>query len=318
MKTKSLLALAALLGAVLTATARDAYPARPVTIIVPFSAGAQIDLLARPLAEHLAKTLGRPFVILNRDGASGMIGVEAVAKSKPDGYTLGYGPQGQFTIQSNLRQNMRYKVDQFDFLCQTNSGVFVVATGPNSRFKSLAELVEAARKEPGKISFGSGGHATAPHLIAESIALEAGVKFNHIPFRNVSDMYAQVLAGTVDFAVSTPVFLNTRKDINGLAVVGEQRLASNPDIPLLKELNYKRSTMPGYIGLYAPKGMPAAAIAALRKACPGAVDSAQFRRASETIATPVQYADAPEYSASIQRDLLYMAELLNVLGIKPE
>jgi tripartite-type tricarboxylate transporter receptor subunit TctC len=298
--------------------AQEAYPARPVTIIIPFTAGSQPDILARALAEHFTKTLGQAFVIANRDGAAGVIGVEALSQAKPDGYTLGYGPQGQFTIQPNLRKNLKYKVDDFEFLCQSNSGMFVVAAGPGSPYNSLAELLEAARKSPGKISFASAGHATGPHLIAESIALEAGVKLNHIPFRSVGDMYTQVIGGQVDFMVTTPVFLTTRKDVKGFAVVADQRLAANPGIPLLKDLGFKRSSLPGYIGLYAPKGLPTATSAALRKACPGAVESDVFKSASEKTATPVFYADAPGYTASIQQDVKYMADLLATLGIKPE
>lgn len=298
--------------------AQEAYPVRPVTIIIPFTAGSQPDILARAMAEHFTKTLGQAFVIANRDGAAGVIGVEALSQAKPDGYTLGYGPQGQFTIQPNLRKNLKYKVDDFEFLCQSNSGMFVVAAGPGSPYNSLAELLEAARKSPGKISFASAGHASGPHLIAESIALEAGVKLNHIPFRSVGDMYTQVIGGQVDFMVTTPVFLTTRKDVKGLAVVADQRLAANPGIPLLKDLGFKRSSLPGYIGLYAPKGLLAAASAALRKACPGAVESDAFKSASEKTATPVFYSDAPGYTASIQQDVKYMANLLATLGIKPE
>ena len=301
-----------------TARAQEAYPTRPVTIIIPFTAGSQPDILARALAEHFTKALGQSFVILNRDGAAGVIGVEALSQSKPDGYTLGYGPQGQFTIQPNLRKNMRYKVEDFEFICQSNTGAFAVVAGPTSPYNSLAELIEAARKSPGKISFASAGHATGPHLIAESLALEAGVKFNHIPFRSVGDMYTQVLGGQIDFAVTTPIFLTSRKDAKGFAVVADRRLASSPNVPLLKELGFKRSTLPGYLGLYAPKGLPPAASAALRKACPAAVDSEAFKQASEKTATPLLYADTPEYTANIVGDARYMAELLNTLGIKPE
>ena len=314
---RCLLVLAALAWAPV-AWGQETYPSRPVTVVVPFTAGSQPDVLARALTDHMSRTLGQSFVVFNRDGAAGVIGVESVAQAKADGYTLGYGPQGQFTIQPNLRKNLRYKPDDFEFLCQSNSGIFVVAAGPNSPYNSLAEVIEAARKAPGKISFASAGHATGPHLVAESIALEAGVKLNHIPFRNVGDMYTQVLGGTVDFAVTTPLFLSTRKDVKGFAVVGENRLASNPGVPLLKDLGYKRSSLPGFIGLYAPKGIPVAAAAALRKVCPGAVDSEAFRQASEKTATPLHYADEPEYSAGIAQDSRYMAELLNALGIKPE
>ena len=315
-------ALAGLLAASVcwctTARAQEAYPTRPVTIIIPFTAGSQPDILARALAEHFTKALGQSFVILNRDGAAGVIGVEALSQSKPDGYTLGYGPQGQFTIQPNLRKNLKYKLEDFEFICQSNTGSFAVVAGPTSPYNSLAELIEAARKSPGKISFASAGHATGPHLIGESLALEAGVKFNHIPFRNVGDMYTQVLGGQIDFAVTTPIFLTSRKDAKGFAVVADRRLPSNPNVPLLKELGFKRSTLPGYIGLYAPKGLPPAVSAALRKTCPAAVDSEAFKQASEKTATPLLYADEPEYTAIIVGDARYMAELLNALGIKPE
>ena len=112
--------------------------------------------------------------------------------------------------------------------------------------------------------------------------------------------------------------MNTRKDAKGLAVVAERRLPGQPNMPLLKDLGYKRSTLPGFIGLYAPKGMPVGALAALRKACPGAVDSEPFKSASEKAATPVFYADGPEYSVGLAQDFKSMGELLNTLGIKPE
>ncbi len=301
-----------------SANAQETYPARPVTVIVPFTAGSQPDILARALSEQLSKSLGQPFVILNRDGAAGVIGVEALAQSKPDGYTLGFGPQGQFTIQPNLRKSIKYKLDDFEFLCQTNGGALVVVAGPNSPFNSLADIVEAARKAPGKISFASAGHATGPHLIAEAIALEAGVKFNHIPFRNVGDMYVQVLGGQIDFAVTSPVFLTSRKDAKGFALVAEKRLAAVPNMPLIKELGYKRSSISGFLGLYAPKGIPAAASAALRKVCPAAADSEAFKQASEKTATPLTFADSPEYTANLVGDSRFMIELMNAIGIKPE
>ncbi len=300
------------------AQTQEIYPVRPVTVIVPFTAGSQPDILARTLAEHMSRTLGQPFVILNRDGAGGVIGVEAVSLSKADGYTIGFGPQGQFSIQPQVRKNLKYKADDFEFLCQSNTGMFVIVAGPNSPYNTLAELIDAARKAPGKISFASSGHASGPHLIAESVALEMGVKFNHIPYRNIGDMYTQVIGGAVDFAVTTPTFLATRKDVKAFGLIADQRLPANPSVPTLKELGFKRSTLPGYIGFYAPRGMPVSASAALRKACPAAVESDGFKSAADKIGTPVSYADSTAYSANVQQDIKYMAELITILGIKPE
>lgn len=315
----ALAALTLILQAVMSpAVAQEAYPARAITLSIPFSAGSQPDILGRGIAEGIGKLLGQPIVVLNKEGAAGTISVEFVANARPDGYTLGYGPQGQFSIQPHLRKDLNYKPDGFDFLCQTNSGVFAIVSGPNSPYKNFAELIEAARKAPGKLNFASAGHATAPHLIGESIALEAGVKLTHVPFRSVGDMYAQTINGTVDFVATTPVALAGGRGMKPLAVVGSARLTQYPDVPLLTELGYKRSTLAGQLGLYAPKGIPSQAAAALRKACAQAHDTPAFRAASDKTATPMHYADAPAYAAAIAEDYRLMGELLGTLGVKAQ
>ena len=310
---------ALMLGCALSpAHAQQAYPAKPVTLVVPFAVGSQVDLLVRTLSEQFSKALNQPFVVLNRDGAGGIIAVASVAQATPDGYTLGYGTQGPFTIQPNLRKDLQYKIGDFEFICQSNTTSLIVAVGPKSPYTTLRELVEAARKSPGTLSFASVGVGTGPHLIAESLALEAGVKFNHIPFRSIADMTAQFVGGTVDFIVTTPILLTSRKDVRALAVAGTQRLNTHPQVPLLKELDFKRSSLPGYVGLYAPKGVPASATAVLRKACPGAINSEPFKKASQSIASPVEYADSAEYTQNVTQDLRSMTDLITAIGIKPE
>ncbi|MBM3347156.1 MAG: tripartite tricarboxylate transporter substrate binding protein [Betaproteobacteria bacterium] len=299
-------------------TAQGTYPARQITMVVPFSAGSQPDILARALADGIAKQTSQPLVVVNRDGASGTIAVASVAQARPDGYTIGFGPQGQFSIQPHLRKDLTYKLEGFDFLCQTNGGAFVVVSGPETPYKTLAELIAAARNAPGKLSFGSAGHATGPHLIGESIALEAGIKLNHVPFRNVGDMYAQTINGTIDFVVTTPIVLTLGRGLRALAVVGDGRLPKNPDVPTLAELGYKRSTLPGFTGIYVPRGVPQDAATWLRKACAQAVDTPVFKAASEKTVTPLVYADAPVYAAGVAKDYRDMGELLNTLGIKAQ
>lgn len=300
------------------AHAQPAYPVRPVTVVVPFAVGSQVDLLVRTLSEQFSKALNQPFVVLNRDGAGGVIAVASVAQAKPDGYTLGYGTQGPFTIQPNLRKDLQYKFGDFEFICQSNTTSLIVAVGPKSAFSTLRELVDAARKAPGTLSFASVGVGTGPHLIAESLALEAGVRFNHIPYRSIADMTAQFIGGTVDFVVTTPILLASRKDVRALAVAGNQRLNTHPQIPLLKELDFKRSSLPGYVGIYAQRGVPSPATAILRKACPVVFNSEPFRKASDSIASPVEYADSAEYTQNVVQDLRSMTDLITALGIKPE
>ena len=298
--------------------AQEAYPSRQITMVVPFTAASQPDILARALAEGIARIGGQPVVVLNKEGAAGTIGVEFVAQARADGYTIGFGPPGQFTIQPHLRRDLGYTPEGFEFLCQTNSASFVIATGPNSPFATLAQLIEAARRAPGKLNFASAGHATGPHLVAEIIAAEAGVKFTHVPFKNVGDMYVQAINGTLDFISTTPVALTTGRGMKGLAVMGDARLPNNPEIPLLKELGFKRAFYPGLmvLGVYAPKGIPAAAATFIRGACPRALDTPLAKAAADKTATPIAHADGPAYAAGMLHDYRAIGELLDSLGIK--
>ena len=300
------------------ALAQDSYPARPISIVVPFSAGSQPDILARTLAEGMGKFSAQPLVVVNREGAAGTIAVTSVAQARPDGYTLGFGPNGQFSIQTHLLRDLAYKVEQFDFLCQTNTGAYALVVGPGSPYKTLAELIDAARRAPGKLNLASLGHATIPHLVGESIGLEAGVKFTHVPFKATGDMITQTLNGSVDFTITTPAALAGGSALRALVLVAENRSPRYPELPLLKEQGFKRSSMPGYIGLYGQKGMPADAAGWLRRSCAQSVEGLNFRQASEKVGAPQVYADAPAYNANMIEDHRYMGELLRTLGVKPQ
>ena len=184
----------------------------------------------------------------------------------------------------------------------------------------LAQLIDAARAAPGKLNFGAAGHATGPHLIAESIAAEAGVKFTHVPFKNVGGMYVQAINGTLDFISTTPVVLTTGRGMKGLAIIGETRLPGHPEVPLLKELGYKRSSFPGLmvLGVYAPKGIPAPASTFIRGACAKALETPLAKSAADKTSTPIAYADGPAYGAGLIADYSNVGELLNTLGVKAQ
>lgn len=297
--------------------AQDSFPSRPITLIVPLSAGSQIDILARGLAESLSKLGNQPVVVQNREGASSIIGVDAVAKAKPDGYTLGFGPDGAFVIQPNLSSTLPYKSDDFEFICQTNSTMFLFLVGPQSPFKTVNDLIESARKSPGKINFGTGGVATSMHLLAESVASEANVKFNHVPFKNIGDLSVQTINGTVDFTVSVPnmLMVNLSKGMRALAISGDGKVPNLPNIPLLKEMGFKQAGNASMIGLYAPKGMPAEATAWLRNSCQKAVAGAEFSTISTKTLSAVEYNNSIIYSKSITQSQKMNGELIKRLNI---
>lgn len=298
--------------------AQEAYPARPINMVVPFTAGSQPDILARGFADGLARLGGQPVVVINRDGAGGTIAVESVARANPDGYTIGFGPAGQFVLQPHIRRDLGYRLDSFEFFCRTNSTGFVIAVGQNSPFTTLAQLLDAARKAPGKLNFGSAGHATVPHLVGESVAMAAGVSFTHVPFKNIGDMYLQAMNGTLDFISSTPTALASTRGMRGLAVTQDSRLTAYPDIPTFSELGMGQINSPGLttLGIYAPRGVPALVSTFLRGICPKVLDQPAAKSAADKTLTPVTYLDGPAHAASLQQDFARVGALLGHVGIK--
>ncbi len=302
------------------AWSQESYPSRPISFVVPLAAGSQLDILARGLADGLSKLTPQAIVVLNRDGAAATIATGLVARSKPDGYTIGFGADGAFVIQPYLRADLNYKLDDIEFICQTNSAMQVFMVGPNSPFKSIADLIEAARKSPGKLNFGTVGHATAFHLLAESIALEAGVKWNHVPFRVVGDLIAQTLNSTLDFTVSVPNTLNAGGGgrIRGLGITGDGKVPNLPPVPLLRESGFKFASPASAIGMYAPKGLPPDVLGWLRNACTRAVESPGFVNSSVKTLTSIKYADSATFGAEMMRSSREIGDLLKKLDIKAQ
>lgn len=309
------LLLGALLGAGAHALAQDAYPNRPLSLVVPFDAGSQPDVIARAVAEGLREALGKAVVVQNKSGAAGTIGVEFVARAVADGYTLGFGPPGQFTVQPKLRKNFPYAIRDFDFICQTNAAVFLLVTSAKSPYSTMAEVIDAARRVPGKLNLGTGGQGTSPHLAAEWIARHAGVSFNHVPFRNTSDMYVQLINGSLDLVATTPNAVATRADFKPLVLIADERLSRHPSIPLAREIGFPLASFGSMMGLYAPKGMPAHARLALREACPKVVESALLKSVANTTSTPIAYLDSEHYTARIVEESRELGGLIDQLGM---
>lgn len=321
-RRRGLAAAAALaLGAAtlpLQAAAQDSYPLRAINLVIPFDPGSQPDLLGRAVAESLRQSLGRPVVVQNRVGAAGTIAVESVARAAPDGYTIGFGPPGQFTVLPRLRKNFPYAIDDFEFLCQTNVAVFLIAAGPNSPYSTLKDLIEAARQAPGRINLGTAGHATSPHLAAEWIAQHAGITFNTVQFKGVSDMMIQLANGSIDIMASTATALATRPDFKPLALIADERLAKYPSVPTAREQGFPLESFGAMMGLYAPRGLPAEASRTLRAACAKVVDSPALRQASDITSSPIRHLDAEAYAARIRGESRELEPLIRKLGLLPQ
>ena len=273
---------ATVLGLSLPALAQpaDPYPSRPIQVVVPLTAGSVLDLLARALTDAMARTSPQPFVVLNREGAAGVIGTTLVARAKADGYTLGFGGDSAVTVQPHVAKDLAYSLDSFEFVCQVAYAPMVVVVGPESPFRSFGELVAAAKKAPQPLRYATVGNASMMHLVGESIASEGDIRLVHIPFRSVADMNTQTINGNVDFTITLPNILTLGRGLRALALTADEPMDALPAIPLLGTLGWKRSVLSSAHILFAPRGLAPDAMAWLRKACAEAVASDSFRAAT--------------------------------------
>jgi len=253
-----LFCLSATLGWVGTASA-EAWPARPIKLVVGAPAGGPIDLLARILGPALSERLGQPVVIDNRPGAGGNIGAEYTARSAPDGYTLFVGTSGPMAINSSLYRNMRYDpLKDFSPVMQAASAPFVVVVNASSPWRTLPELLAYAQKNPGKLNHGAvPGNAT--HLAAELFASSTGVKLVMVPYKGTGPLLNDMFGGQIDMTfASTPGVLQQIKNgkLHALAVTSKERLKELPEIPTLAESGLAGYDASVWYGIVAPARTP--------------------------------------------------------------
>lgn len=243
--------------------AQAPWPNKPVKIIVPFGAGGGTDSLARFWAERLGQAFNQQFVVENRGGASGMIGTEAVAKSPPDGYTLLLTSNSPTVILPQLRK-VSYEQNALEAVVRVGDAVTGFCVHPSTGLKSVKDLVEYARANPGKLACSSPGNGTSGHMRMEMLAYRAGVKFLHVPYRGGADALNDLLAGTVHF-MNDPTCNPSAKagKLDMLCVNHSVRSPDFPNAPTLTEAGYPNSDVPLWFCIWAPAGLPQAIADAL-------------------------------------------------------
>lgn len=261
MKLLSLLGATLLaIGPSVSAFAQQDYPNRPITWVVPFSAGGVTDTGARFLSKSLSERLGQPVVIENKPGAGGIVGSEYVANSKPDGYTFLYASSGPMSTIPATRKSLSYDpINSFTPLYGMAVSPLVMVIAPDKPYKTFAEFVEHAKKNPGKLNFGSIGTAAAQHLTGEIFALGTDTKVVHIPYKATPPVLTDIMSGTIDFMFDFPIVLKPLIDsgkLRALATTAATRLPSLPDVPTTAELGYPQITFNPWGTVVMPKGVP--------------------------------------------------------------
>src|SRR5437868_5625494 len=279
--------------AVSPAHSQDAYPSKPIALVVPFPPGGVADIVARPAADAMSRYLKQPVVIENKAGAGGGIGMGYVAKARPDGYTLLLALSSISILPEADKVTGRtplYALDQFVPIARLTADPTVLAVRADSPWKTLPDFIADAKRRPGAITYGSSGNYGTMHMPMEMFAGSAGIKLLHVPYTGGGPAVVGLLSGNVDALSTGPstVIQHVKAGkVRLLASWGDKRLASLPEVPTLLESGYE-AVFFQWSGLFAPVGTPEAALARLREAARAAAADPKFVAAMATVETPVQ------------------------------
>ena len=290
---------ATLLGAASVARAQ-AWPAKPIRLVVPFPPGGGTDLIARETAQRVGAATGWTFVIENRPGAGGNLGVDVAAKAAPDGYTIVLGQTSNLAINPTLYAKMPYDPlkDLAPIVLVANAPL-VMVTGMGTPHKTLADTVAAAKAKPGSLNFASPGNGTVAHLTSELFQKAAGIETQHVPYKGAAQALTDVISGTVDLYMSSvPTLLGQIKQgkLRPLAVTSAKRVDDLPNVPTINESGYKGFDAVTWFGLLAPAGTPRDVIAKLNAEFNKALQNPELRKklgdegADPAGGTPEQFA----------------------------
>ena len=321
-QTKTTLTALAL-GLLASAAVAQTYPAKPVTIVVPYSAGGPVDNFIRALGQQLSDSWKQPVVVLNKPGANEIIGADHVAKSAPDGYTLFAGTEASLTMSPHLYKKLPYNVDtDFVPISQLVSLPLMLFTHKNTPASTVSEFVDLARtaKAQGKpLSYGSTGAGGIAHLPIVTFEKQEGISMTHVPYRGAANLIPDVIAGQVDVAVLAVSVIEQHVKtgaLKPLAVSSETRSVALPQVPTFKEAGFKDIHAIFSIGLLAPKGTPAAVIDKIAASTRAIITTPDFRQKNIDAFSYVPVASSPvEFKAFLSNNSKLQAERVKASGV---
>ncbi len=308
-------------AAPLTAFAQSDYPNKPVKIIVAFPPGGTSDVMARMIAEELGKHFQQPFVVENIGGAGGIVGTERASKMTPDGYTLVQTGVGQNAVAHGLDPNLKYNsTTDFIPITQVHSGPNVLVVHPLTPFKSVKDVVDYAKANPGKLDYGY-THAASGHMAMELFKQTAGIFMTGIPYRGGGPMLSDLLGGTIPMMfINQDAALQHVKagKMRALAVTSAQRNALYPDVPTIAESGYKGFEALSWSGLSAIKGTPQPIVDKLEAAMVQIMQSDAIKQRMGSVGFVIPAQGAKPYAAFMQSEINTWTKVIKVAGIKPQ
>jgi len=317
----TLAALGLSLASVVAAPA-DAYPTRPIKIIVPTPAGGPVDVIARLIGNYLASSLGQAVVIDNRPGAGNTIGSKEAAQAEPDGYTLLYSSASGLVLAPILQKNAGYDpLASYDAIVLVAQSSTVLVVHPSLPVNSVQELVAYAKANPGKVNFSSGGIGVLPHLIGERFKSAASIDIVHVPYRGGGPSINDLVAGQVQMTFEgTSVLLPLIRSgkLRALATTSAKRISELPDLPTMAESGFPGFVSTSWTGLLAPVRTPRVVIDRLNAQINEGLDSPQLRSALATLSNQPLGGTPQDFTELMKSDIGKWEPIVKALGLKAD
>lgn len=313
---------AALAAAAPAAWAQVAWPAKPIRLVVGFSAGGPTDVVARAFAEHAAKTLGQPVIVENRPGANTIVAAEFVASAPADGYTLLLAATNHTMIPALYAARVKFDaVRSFAPVCTLAVSPTVLVTGPSMAAKTLADFMQQVREQPGKRTYGTPGSGSSGHFASEQFLRMAGLSMNHIPYKGAAQVVTDVMGGQVDSSFATlgsvlPQIQGGK--LSALAVAAPRRSPLLPHVPTFTEAGVKDYSADAWYGLLAPAGTPPAVLQALEKAAVQFTEQPATAARLQAMGLQPQHSCRDGFGAQMDREAKGYAKLAHELNLKVE
>jgi tripartite-type tricarboxylate transporter receptor subunit TctC len=302
--------------------AQSNYPNKPINLIVPYGAGGSADSRSRQIAQKMSVLLKQPIVVDNKPGAGGNIGTEFIARAAPDGYTIGMGNFAPMAVNKTLFGNLRYDPEtDLSPVVLIEKGPLVLVVNPNSPYKTIGDIVTAAKAKPGVLTFSSGGIGGSHQLSAELFELNAGISMIHVPYKSGSAALTDLMAGNVDimFDQMYSAVPSIRADkLRPIAITSKKRSPLLPNVPSFAELGYPKVEVLNWQGLIAPKGTPKAIIDKLNAAANEALKDPGIREIMLSQGNEIGGGNPTEFAALIKSESAKWSAVVKAANIKPE
>lgn len=314
-------ALAAGFGAAPVFAAQPTYPVRAVRVIVPFPPGEAADIIARLVAPVLSQRLGQQFVVDNRPGAAGQIGLTLLKQAPADGYTIGVGQGGNMSVQPHTYAKLPYDpLKDFSGLALAATNYLAVVANPGAPFSNAKEMIEWAKKNPGKLSVGTNGEGGYPHLSMEYLARAAGFTFLHVPYKGAGQITTEVLAGQIQTGIGSYTSLSphvTAGRLKLIAVTNDVRVPNKPELPIFADV-VPGYDMRGWFGFIAPAGTPRDIVKLLNAEINRAMQVPEVNAKLVDLGLIVQNRSAEDFDRFIKQEYDKYGKLVRDIGLKPK